>query len=157
MKELLLNPIVMAVVPVVVLILVVTGAVYLARWLFGKDQGYPKEEEIEAALRPFVYQAIMLAYKTSERLVDQNFERLRGLDKKVLADWAYNALPEVIYVKGFIIPIGLIKRLISQEDFAEMVQNSFDSFEGWYASVYANWGSEIEELLEEIGKPAVYG
>lgn len=151
MTEFLLNPVTLSILATIVLVLGVTGLALLVRWVLREKQGYPREEEIEAALRPYVYQAIMLAYKTSERLVDQNMERLRGLDKKALADWAYNALPETIFVKGVPIPIGLLKRLVTQEDFARMVQDIFDGFEAWYTGVYAKWGKEIEQLLEEIG------
>jgi len=149
-KEILLNPVVLSVLSVIPLVLGVTALALLVRWVFREKQGYPREAEVEAALRPYVYRAIMLAYKTSERLVDQNMDRLRGLDKKALADWAYNALPENIYIRGFPIPIGVLKKLISQESFAAMVQGIFDDFETWYASVYANWGREIEQLLDEI-------
>lgn len=150
MQEFLLNPVVFSILVAIVVVAVVTIVTLLARLLLTRKQGYPYEEEIEAALRPFIYRAIMLAYKTSEKLVDQNMARLHGLDKKALADWVYNALPNTLYIKGVPIPVGMLKQIISEEQFAGMVQHAFDDFEAWYAGVYANWGSEIENLLDEI-------
>ena len=111
-----------------VLLSLATGAGLLAlgAWVYpilkNKVQGYPGETEIEAALLPYLLKGIIAAYKMSEDAIDLTGERLRGLDKKAIADALYDLLPPTI--GG--IPVGLIKTLITREKFAELVQGAFD-------------------------------
>ena len=52
------------------------------------------QKQPEAAwLKPYVFQAIVAAYKVSEVSVDQFGERLQGMDKQWVAEAAYNYLP----------------------------------------------------------------
>ena len=121
------------------------------RWLRDRKQGYPGEEAIEGALFPFVSNAIWLAYKASESLIDQGQERLQGMDKKRLADAAYDLLPSSIPVKvrGVVIhvPLNWIKRLVSKDRFSALVQDAFDDFSEWYDTVQLRVSDELADVL----------
>lgn len=78
------------------------------------------------ALLVYVDAAIIGAYKASEALVDAGQERLRGVDKRAIAQGLYDALPETINVRGTPVPIGLIKAVISKKQFATWVDIMFE-------------------------------
>lgn len=105
----------------------VAGVVLYPR-LKNERQGYPLEAEIEAALLPVLYRAIIGAYRVSEAAVDKGYERMSGLDKKAIADAFYELLPERI--GG--IDIGVIKSVVSQERFSEMVEGVFAEFDTFF-------------------------
>jgi hypothetical protein len=149
----LANPLVLGLIALLGLIGVTVGLVYLYKWLREDVQGYPNEAEIEGVILPYVAKAIMMAYKASEQLIDAGQERLRGIDKKKLADAAYDMLPNMIYVPvgGNVIPIPIhiVKQLISKERFAGLVQYYFDEFMAWYDRVQDAYAVEISEILGE--------
>src|ERR1044071_7581090 len=61
-------------------------------------QGYPFEAEIEAALLPVIFQGICSAYRLSENSMDNIQQRIKGADKKKIADSIYAMLPDKIGV-----------------------------------------------------------
>lgn len=134
----------------IVLPLLLAGAgVGLGVWLFPKlareKQGYPFEAELEAALLPIVFQGILSAYRTSERAMDDLAIRIRGADKKKLADTIYNLIPDVIVVQGRAVPVGIVKSLVTRDRFAELVQGVFDEFDEQYMAHSARWDRLFDE------------
>lgn len=87
-----------------------------------EKQGYPFEVEIEAALLPFIFQGICSAYRLSEKSVDNVHQRIKGADKKKIADSIYAMLPDKIGV----FEVVIIKRIVSRERFEQLVQDTFD-------------------------------
>lgn len=104
-------------------------------------QGYPFEAEIEAALLPVIFQGICSAYRLSEKSVDDIHQRLKGADKKKIADSIYGMLPEKIGV----FEIVLVKRIVTQEHFEQLVQNVFDSSDRFFVEHQAHF----DELFEK--------
>ena len=102
--------------------------VYLYPKLKTETQGYPLEAQIEAALLPLVFEAICSAYRMSEQAVDDVGERIRGLDKKKIADSIFRMLPDQI--GDF--ELTLVKNLIPQERFERLVQDAFDRFDRFF-------------------------
>lgn len=100
---------------------------------------------VEAALQPLIYQAIMAAYRLSEKSVDQGYARLRGGNKKDLADDAYKLLPDrigdfdVTFVKSFITP----------ERFRALVQNAFDQFDRFYLLHHEHFDDEFQRWVTQ--------
>ena len=123
------------------------GGVYLYRWLKNAKQGYPKEEEIEAALLPYVYNAIMFAYKTSETFVDEGQDRLRGLDKKVIAGLIYDLLPAELVVGEFIVNLGWLLVAVPKPLFERFVESAFAKFLDWYEDAQAALGDKVLEMV----------
>jgi len=113
-------------------------------WLQSKRQGYPLEAQIEAALLPIIFQGICAAYRLGERAVDEGYERLRGADKKLIADSIYAMLPDKI--GNF--DLTLVKSIITRERFEQLVQNVFDTFDRFYVEHKAHF----DELFEEWKK-----
>lgn len=110
-----------------------------------EKQGYPLEAEIEAALLPYVFNAIAVAYKTSERAVDDVNQRIKGIDKAAIAREVYRMLPDQI--AGY--DLTLIKSLVGPERFAQLVQDAFDRFERFliehqshFDDLYETWKKE---------------
>lgn len=128
---------------------VAVGAVvvsYKVRQFLLEKNGYPREDMIELALMPFIQNAILFAYKESERHFDAVGERLAGIDKKLLADRVYDLLPDSLVVGGRVVPISFVKTLVPRERFAQAVQWAFDTFLEWYEDVYRNFADELAEF-----------
>ena len=106
-----------------------------------EKQGYPFEAAIEAALLPVIFQGICSAYRLSEKSVDDIHQRLKGADKKKIADSLYGMLPEKIGV----FEIVLVKRIVTQERFEQLVQNVFDSSDRFFVEHQAHF----DELFEK--------
>lgn len=115
--------------------------VLLYNWLQSKRQGYPLEAKIEAALLPLIFYGICSAYRLGERAVDEGYERLRGADKKLIADSIYAMLPDKI--GNF--DLTLVKTLVTRERFRQLVQNAFDSFDRFYVEHKAHFDKLFEE------------
>ncbi len=118
--------------------------ILLYNWLQSKRQGYPLEAQIEAALLPIIFQGICAAYRLGERAVDEGYERLRGADKKLIADSIYAMLPDKI--GNF--DLTLVKSVVTRERFEQLVQNVFDMFDRFYVEHKAHF----DELFEEWKK-----
>jgi hypothetical protein len=118
----------------------VQGGNKLYRWLKVARQGYPYEDEIEEALLPFLYQALMAAYKASESLMDAVGERLHGADKMMIARLIYQMLPDAVSVAGM---DWRWKEHIGEERFSRWMQERFDSFTGL-------WDTAEEGILRAI-------
>jgi hypothetical protein len=104
---------------------------------------------IESALQPFIFDAIMAAYRLSEKAVDQGFERLKGADKKGLADSVYKLLPERVGEHD----VAFVKSFVTQERFATLVQNAFDQFDQFYIVRHATFDQEFQNHVAQQ-KPA---
>lgn len=113
--------------------------------LVREKQGYPLEAQIEAALLPHVFNAIAIAYRTSERAMDELRVRLKGGDKAAIAREVYRLLPDQI--GGF--DITLVKNLIPLERFADLVQDAFDRFDRFAMEHNDRFDELYEEWKEE--------
>src|SRR5438270_13913742 len=97
---------------------------------------------VEAQLQPLIYEAILAAYRLSEKGSDQGHARLNGAAKKQLADDVYTFLPERVGEHD----ITLVKSLVSQERFAALVQNAFDRFDRFYLANHAHFDEEFHKI-----------
>jgi len=109
--------------------------------LKGETQGYPLEAVIEPLLLPIIYEAICAAYRSSEQAVDEIGDRIRGLDKKAIASSVYAMLPDKIGDYE----ITVIKAVISQERFEQLVQDAFDRFDRFYKTHKAHFDQQFEK------------
>jgi hypothetical protein len=109
--------------------------------LKGETQGYPLEAVIEPLLLPIIYEAICAAYRMSEQAMDDIGDRIRGLDKKAIADSVYAMLPDEIGGHD----ITVIKAVISQERFEQLVQNAFDRFDRFYQTHRTHFDEQFEK------------
>ncbi len=124
---------------------------YVVKRLLGQEQGYPNEEEIENALRPFIKAAIQAAYKTSEKILDSFEQVLDGADKKKIADYTYKLLPAKIVINGTEYEIEWIKKFVTKERWEQIIQDSFDAGEQWTDAFSDRLVEEALKLIEEIG------
>jgi hypothetical protein len=102
--------------------------VYFYPKLKTERQGYPLEAKIEAALLPLIFEGICSAYRLSEQAVDELGARIRGLDKKKIADSMYRMLPDRVGDHD----LTLVKNIITRERFETLVQDAFDRFDRFY-------------------------
>jgi hypothetical protein len=100
---------------------------------------------IEAALLPIINQGIQAAYRLSEQGVDELVGRMKGVDKKAVADSIYRLLPEKIHNHD----LSLVKSLVTQERFEDLVQNAFDSFDRFYDMHHRHFKELFEEWQAE--------
>lgn len=108
--------------------------------LKGETQGYPLEAIIEPLLLPIIYEAICAAYRMSEQAMDGIGDRIQGLDKKAIADSVYAMLPDEI--AGY--DLTVIKAIISQERFEQLVQDAFDRFDRFYKTHRDHFDEQFE-------------
>ena len=141
--------------PVIVLLLLGALAglgLAIGLWIYpelkNRKQGYAYEEDLEAALLPFLFNAIASAYKISEHTIDEMGERLAGVDKRKFAIVAYDLLPT--RVGRF--PVTWVKTLISREHFADLVQVAFDQFLFFYEERHEDFIESWHEWREEVGE-----
>lgn len=110
-----------------------------------EEQGYPLEAQIEAALLPLIFEGICSAYRMSEQAVDDIGERIRGLDKKKIADSIYRMLPDRL--GDF--ELTLVKNMITQERFETLVQDAFDRFDRFFIEHQAHFDELFEQWKAE--------
>lgn len=129
---------------------VVVGGAYLYPVLKRKEQGYPLERQIEDAMLPVVYKAILAAYQLSEDGMDDLQTRMTGLDKKQIADYIYSMLPDKIGEWD----LRFVKGIISRERFEDLVQEVFDDAQLFISkrralldSAFDKWQAEQEEVV----------
>ena|SRR5438552_2144109 len=100
---------------------------------------------VESALQPLIFEAIMAAYRLSEKTVDQGFTRLKGADKKALADSVYRLLPDRIGAHD----IAFVKTVVSPERFSVLVQNAFDRFDQFYVIHHSHFETAFQQYVEQ--------
>ena len=100
------------------------------------------QASVEAELQPLIYEAVMAAYRLSEKSIDQGHPRLNGAAKKQLADDVYTFLPERVGAHD----ITFVKSLVSRERFAALVQNAFDRFDRFYLANHAHFDDEFHKV-----------
>lgn len=113
--------------------------------LKSEKQKYPYEAEIEAALLPLIFEGISAAYRLSEKGVDDIQIRMKGADKKKIADSIYHLLPDKIGK----FDLSLIKGTVPQERFETLVQNTFNNFNSFvdhnqkhFDDLFEKWKAE---------------
>src|SRR6266487_3227126 len=106
-----------------------------------EKQGYPFEAEIEAALLPLVFQGICAAYRLSENSMDNIHQRIKGTDKKKIADSIYAMLPEKIGI----FEVVLVKRIVSRDRFEQLVQDTFDRSDRFFVEHQTHFDDLFEE------------
>lgn len=121
--------------------------------LKNEKQGYLFESAIEAALLPIIFQGVCAAYRLSEKNVDEARARLKGADKKKVADSIYRMLPD--RVGQF--ELTLVKRVVTQERFETLVQNAFDNFDCFFVQhqkhfddLFKKWSSENKPVEPDL-------
>ena len=135
--------------------IIALGVVLYPR-LRSERQGYPFEAQIEAALLPLAFQGICAAYRLSEKGMDDCHQRLKGLDKQKIAKSIYAMLPDKI--GNF--DIVLVKRIIPESRFNELVQNAFDHFDRFFVEhqthfedLFEKWKGENESSIPQSATP----
>ena len=106
-----------------------------------EEQGYPMEAAIEAALLPIIYEGICAAYRMSEKSMDELRQRIKGADKKKIADSIYRMLPDKVGDYD----LSLVKFVITEERFEQLVQDAFDRFDRFFVEHQAHF----DELFEQ--------
>lgn len=116
------------------------------------SSGNLAQAAVEAALQPIIYQAICAAYRVSEATVDAGYQRLRGIDKKALADGVYALLPERIGE----FDVAFVKSLVTRERFQSLVQDCFDQFDRFYLLHHTHFDEEFKQWASQNrpGTPA---
>lgn len=109
--------------------------------LKNEQQGYPFEAAIEAALLPIIFQGVCSAYRLSEKSVDELHQRIKGVDKKKIADSIYGMLPDKI--DRF--DISLIKRIVPKERFEQLVQDAYDRFDRFFVEHQTHFEAQFEQ------------
>ena len=110
-----------------------------------EEQGYPLEAAIEAALLPVIFEGICAAYRMSEKGVDELHERIRGADKKKMADSIYRMLPDQVGDYD----LSLIKSLVTEERFEQLVQDTFDRFDRFFVQHQGHFDELFEQWKAE--------
>jgi hypothetical protein len=110
-----------------------------------EEQGYPLEAAIEAALLPIIFEGICAAYRMSEKGVDELHQRIQGADKKKIADSIYRMLPDKISDYD----LSLIKSLVAEERFEQLVQDAFDRFDRFFVQHQGHFDELFEQWKAE--------
>jgi len=104
--------------------------------------GHMAQAAVESELQPLICEAIMAAYRLSEKSMDQGHTRLGGAEKKKLADDVYAFLPERVGEHD----ITFVKTLVPRERFQSLVQNTFDRFDRFYLANHAHFDEEFHKV-----------
>jgi hypothetical protein len=132
------------------------ATVVILAWALPKlkqeEQGYPLEVQIEASLLPLAFEGICAAYRMSEMAMDEIGERMRGCDKKKLADGLYDLLPDT--VGGF--PLSAVKAVVNRERFQEIVENAFAQFDRRFVAYQARYDELFEAWKATVAEPSPF-
>lgn len=110
-----------------------------------EEQGYPMEAAIEAALLPVIFEGLCAAYRMSEKGVDELQKRIQGADKKKIADSIYRMLPDTVGTYD----LSLVKNVIPEERFEQLVQDGFDRFDRFFIEHQAHFDELFEQWKAE--------
>ena len=122
----------------------VLAVLFVAYQQLQKNSSGAVEAAVKAALQPILFQAIMSAYRLSEQSVDQGFERLKGLDKKQIADSVYDNLPPKIGNYD----TAVVKQFVSKEQFAQLTQGVFEQFNQYYLQNREHFEAEFQKWAQ---------
>lgn len=111
-----------------------------------EEQGYPLEAAIEAALLPLIFEGICAAYRMSEKGVDELHQRIKGADKKQIADSIYRMLPDKVGDYD----LSLAKHLVTEERFEQLVQDAFDRFDRFFVQHQTHFDDLFEQWKADI-------
>lgn len=128
--------------------LIALGVVLYPR-LKSEQQGYPFEAQIEAALLPIIFQGICSAYRLSEKSMDDIQKRLSGIDKQKIANSIYAMLPDKIGPFELVV----VKQMVPQKRFEELVQNTFDHFDRFFVQHQKHFDDLFEKWKAENQSP----
>lgn len=131
---------------VIVVVVLLVLAIFFYKKLKQSEQGYPKEEEIEQYVLPYIYEAIFAGYKTSEYVLEKFGKSMDGMDKKAVAKTLYELLPKTISIRGFEVEI---KNIISPEEFEDSIQIIFGEFSEFYWLHVEHFLKAVEEQISE--------
>ena len=123
---------------------VALGVVLYSRLKAG-EPGSVFEAAVEAALLPLIYQGICSAYRMNEMSLEQLQQKMKGANKKEIADSIYAMLPEKIGNFDLII----IKRVVNQGRFEQLVQAAFDRFDRFYVEHQAHFDDLFKKWQQE--------
>lgn len=143
------NAFVMLLVGVAVACALFALGVVLYPKLRSQKQNYPFEAQIEAALLPLIFNGLCSAYRLSEKGVDELHGRIKGIDKKNIANTVYRMLPDKIGE----FELSVVKRVVTQERFETLVQNAFDNFDRFFVEHQSHFDDLFEKWKAE-SKPA---
>ena len=93
------------------------------------------EAAVEAALMPIIYQGICAAFRLNELSLNQLHQAIGGANKKQIADSIYAMLPD----KVGDLDLSLVKRIVNQERFEQLVQDAFNRFDRFYVEHQAHF------------------
>jgi len=113
--------------------------------LKSQKQNYPFEAQVEAALLPLIFNGLCAAYRLSEKGVDEMHCRLKGLDKKNVAQTVYRMLPDKIGE----FELSLVKKVVTQARFETLVQNAFDNFDRFFVEHQSHFDDLFEKWKAE--------
>lgn len=136
-----------------VLILLVVLFVWAASKL--RKQKLPGVDAILAALQPMVFQAII----AGERAVIWGFDdleaRIESTDKKNVADSVYNLIPDTLWVGTVPLPSSLVKKLVTRDEFAELVKKTYDGADAWLQKNEQYFRSQVDALKYQLDDGAM--
>jgi hypothetical protein len=84
--------------------------------------------------------------------MDEIGERMRGCDKKKLADGLYDLLPDT--VGGF--PLSVVKAIVSRERFQEIVENAFAQFDRRFVGYQTRYDELFEGWKATVMEPSPF-
>ncbi len=122
----LIDPSVQLIVGLVVVALLVVGAGIILSARKTNAGKNPTFDAVLDALMPMVYRGIVAGQKAAITALNDFDTWLEGEDKQKIADSLYNLIPDVILVGTTPIPVNVVKRLVTKEDFSNLVKNVYD-------------------------------
>jgi len=139
------------------LLLASVASLLVIRRILGHTHGATKIA-ILRTLESYAREAVAGAASLSESLLADIDKTLTTADKKAIADQFYALLPPVIHAGTVLLPIGLVKRFVSQAEWESLVQQAVDDLdvkvranESWLASkVAALIAPPVAPIVSEV-------
>ncbi len=102
------------------------------------------------ALEKYVRDGIDAAFITTLRAFDTFELWLESADKAAVANSMYDLIPDVVMVGSIPIPVALVKRLVSRDEFEVMVKDAYDRVNAFVQQNETYFRSKVQEVLDEI-------
>lgn len=131
-----------------VALLVLAALIYLLLRVRASTKNVVLQQVIDG-LMPYIYKGILAAEKIAQAGLEGVNAGLKGADKHQIAASIYNLLPDMLIIGPVPVPIRLIKRFVSLEEFETLIEQVYQESSGFITRNEAYLRKQVDYLVPD--------